>query len=250
MFSPRFSCRWIPSNLMLPTAILAGGLATRLRPLTEKVPKALLTVAGEPFIFHQLRLLRDNGVRLVVLCLGFLGEQVEQAVGDGSAFGLEVRYSYDGPTLRGTAGALDQALPLLPQDSPFFVLYGDSYLPTAFEPVGRHFLDSGKLALMTVFKNASLYDTSNVVFAEGEILKYDKKQRTEDMQYIDYGLGAFRHAAFAAGPPAGAAQWDLAVLYQTLLAQNQLAAYEIHERFYEIGSHQGLQELDQLLAKP
>lgn len=231
---------------MLPTAILAGGLATRMRPLTETIPKSLLAVAGHPFIHHQLVQLRDDGVRDVVLCLGYLGEMIEQIVGDGAQYGLSVRYSYDGPALRGTAGALHQALPLLPAGSPFFVLYGDSYLPVPFPPIARHFLSTEAQALMTVYRNASQFDRSNVIFRENRIVVYDKKHQTPDMEYIDYGLGIFRHEAFA-NPPESAT-WDLADLYQSLLAQGKLAAYEVHSRFYEIGSPQGLAELDRLLT--
>lgn len=231
---------------MLPTAILAGGLATRMRPITETIPKSLLPVAGHPFIHHQLVQLRENGVRDVVLCVGYLGEMIEQSVGDGAEYGLSVRYSYDGPTLRGTAGALHQALPLLPAGSPFFVLYGDSYLPTPFEPVARHFLAAGAKALMTVYRNVSRFDRSNVVFRDNRIVVYDKKRQTPEMEYIDYGLGIVRPEAFARPPESPA--WDLADLYQALLAEDQLAAYEVHTRFYEIGSTEGLAELDQFLT--
>ena len=129
---------------MLPVAILAGGLATRLRPITETVPKALVEVAGEPFIFRQLDYLRNQGIRRVVLCLGYLGEMIQEIVGDGSKFELDISYSHDGPVLLGTGGAIKQALPLLGEQ--FFVLYGDSFLPVDFAPVERAFLESGKAA--------------------------------------------------------------------------------------------------------
>ena len=98
---------------MLPVAILAGGLATRLRPITETIPKALVDVAGVPFICRQLDYLHAQGVHRVILCIGYLGEMIQKVVGDGSKFGLEVSYSPDGPVLLGTGGALKQALPLL-----------------------------------------------------------------------------------------------------------------------------------------
>lgn len=224
---------------MLPVAILAGGLATRLRPVSEKIPKMLVEVAGEPFAAHQLRLLQRAGVRKVVLCTGYLGEMIESFVGDGSRFGLEVAYSGDGARLLGTAGALKKALPLLGEA--FLTLYGDSYLPCDYVAVERAFLESGKLGLMTVFRNEGRWDTSNVEFEEGRILAYDKKNRTPRMRHIDYGLGAFRRAAFdcvPAGEPA-----DLVSVYQQLLAAGELAACEVHERFYEAGSFSGIEEL-------
>lgn len=226
---------------MLPIAILAGGLATRLRPLTENIPKALVEVCGEPFVFHQLRLLHARGIGRVVLCLGYRGEMVQDAVGDGRQFGLEVAYSFDGPLLRGTAGAVRNALPLL--GGSFFVLYGDSYLPCDYAAVERAFRESGKTGLMTVFRNEGQWDTSNVEFAGGRVLAYDKQAPTPRMRHIDYGLGAFRREAF------GEDAQDLAAVYQRLLRQGQLAAREIEERFYEIGSLEGLEELRAFLRK-
>jgi NDP-sugar pyrophosphorylase family protein len=226
-------------------AILAGGLATRLRPITERIPKALVDIEGEPFIAHQLRLLHSKGIRRVVLCLGYLGDMVRQFVGDGSAFGLGVEYSFDGPTLRGTAGAIHQALPLL--GSVFFVLYGDSYLPCDYAAVEEAFRQSGKMGLMTVFRNEGQWDSSNVEFADGRILAYDKKNRTPRMRHIDYGLGAFDRRTFEALAPGSV--YDLATMYQDLLAADELAACEVKERFYEIGSPAGIEELSQLLKR-
>src|SRR5437867_4482280 len=174
---------------MLPVAILAGGLATRLRPISDEIPKALVDINGEPFITHQLRLLESRGVRRVVLCLGYRGEMVREYVGDGAQFGLAVEYSFDGPVLRGTAGAIHQALPLL--GKAFFVLYGDSYLPCDYGAAEEAFAGSGKTALMTVFRNEGKWDSSNVEFTGGRILADDKKNRTPRMRHIDYGLGAF-----------------------------------------------------------
>ena len=229
---------------MLPVAILAGGLATRLRPATEKVPKSLLEVNGEPFIAHQLRLLKANGVERVVLCVGFLGEMVRDAVRDGRAFGLEVKYTFDGPSLLGTAGALKRALPLLGRA--FLTLYGDSYLLCDYTSVARAFEESGKQALMTVFRNEGQWDTSNVEFADGKILAYNKKERTSRMKYIDYGLGAFTANAFDRVPVDCA--FDLAALYQSILADGELGGMEIAQRFYEIGSPEGLAETARLIA--
>lgn len=230
---------------MLPIAILAGGLATRLRPITETIPKALIEIAGEPFLGHQLRLLRAGGVRDVVLCVGYLGEQVRDYAGDGSSFGLHVDYSFDGPQLLGTAGAIKRALPLL--GDAFLVVYGDSYLPCDYGAVARAFADSGKLGLMTVFRNRGQWDTSNVEFSQGRILAYDKANRTPRMQHIDYGLGAFRREVFDDVPDDR--PHDLAAVYQSLLRDGQLAAWESRDRFYEIGSQDGIRELTEFLSR-
>jgi NDP-sugar pyrophosphorylase family protein len=228
----------------LPVAILAGGLATRLGSLTKQTPKCLLEVSGRPFIHHQLRQLHDQGVTRVVLCLGYLGEQVVEVVGDGSAFGIDVAYSFDGPELRGTAGAIRRALPMLGEA--FFVLYGDSYLECRYADVQSAFEAAGKLALMTVFRNEGQWDASNVEYRDGRILAYDKVARTPAMHYIDYGLGILERRAMEVVPETGAC--DLASLYQEMLRRGELAGFEVTERFYEIGSVAGLEETRAHLA--
>jgi N-acetyl-alpha-D-muramate 1-phosphate uridylyltransferase len=231
---------------MIPVAILAGGLAKRMRPLTESVPKSLLPVNGEPFVAHQLRLLQKQGIKDVVLCTGFLGEQIADYVGDGSQFGLRAQYSNDGANPLGTAGALRTALPLLGKS--FFVLYGDSYLTCNFADVLETFTLSGKSGLMTVYANEGLYDRSNVEFADGEIRVYDKRNVTPQMRHIDYGLGIFNASVLELYPEG--VNLDLERVYQDLLTSGELAAAEVSERFYEIGSFAGLQELGDLLAVP
>lgn len=251
--------------LDIPVAILAGGLATRLRPITEKIPKSLVSVAGKPFLAHQLELLRSRGIHRVVLCVGYLGEMIEREFRDGSALGVRLDYSFDsprqndpprrseaepgatadGPKLLGTGGAIKRALPLLGDE--FFVLYGDSYLPADYRPIADFFRQSGKDGCMTVYRNEGKYDTSNVIFHNGEIVVYDKKRRLPEMQHIDYGLSLFKARAFhsyAAGHP-----FDLAEVMGKLVSEKQLAGYEVHERFFEMGSPAGLAELEELLKK-
>ena len=229
----------------LPVAILAGGLATRLHPITEKIPKSLVDVAGVPFLAHQLRLLRSHGIRRAVLCVGFLGEMIESDFGDGAAFGVELKYSFDGPVLLGTGGALRLALPLL--GDAFFVLYGDSYLPVDYAAVEAEWRASGKDALMTVFKNDGAWDTSNVEFSEGKLARYDKRERTPAMRHIDYGLSIFTAKTLA--DRAAGERFELSEVQRDLVAHGRMAGYEVRERFYEIGSHAGLAELSALLSK-
>jgi MurNAc alpha-1-phosphate uridylyltransferase len=231
---------------MLPVAILAGGLATRLRPITETIPKALVDVAGQPFIVRQLNYLHAQGVRTVVLCVGYLGDMVQALVGDGSRFGIAVRYSPDGATLLGTGGALKKAVPMLGKH--FFVLYGDSFLPVDFSAVQQAYEASGRKALMTVLKNGDRWDKSNVLFRDGELVEYNKHTPRPDMAYIDYGLGVIAADVLSPYPPDHA--FDLADVYQTLSLHGELFGMEVHERFYEIGSHAGLQEAaDYFLTK-
>ena len=226
-----------------PVAILAGGLATRLRPLTEKIPKLLVEVAGEPFFSHQIRLLKKAGLSRLVLCISYLGEKIIELYGDGSKWGVQIEYSLDGEKLLGTGGALIRALPKL--GDTFYVLYGDSYLPIDYRAVGDFFLKSNKLGLMTVYENHGHYDTSNVWFEAGEIKVYDKRNKMPSMHHIDYGLGVFCAAAFDHFPRDAVV--DLAEVQKSLVGQKQLTGYEIKDRFYEIGSPAGLAELDALL---
>jgi len=233
----------VSAPLEIPVAVLAGGLATRLRPVTEKIPKSLIPVAGKPFLAHQLELLRSCGIRRAVLCVGYLGEMIQRQFGDGSAFGLQLDYSFDGPKLLGTGGALKRALPLLGME--FFVLYGDSYLPIEYRPIAEFFRRSGKPGCMTVYRNEGRYDTSNVVFRDGNVVVYDKKNRLPEMHHIDYGLSLFQAAAFNAYP--ADKPFDLAGVMGNLVRERQLAGYEVRERFYEMGSSAGLAELESLL---
>ncbi len=229
--------------MMPPVAILAGGLGTRLHPLTRDKPKSLLEVAGKPFIFHQLGLLKRQGFSQVVLCAGRFGEKIREYAGNGSAWDLAVQYSFDGDRPLGTGGALKKAAPLLPEK--FFVLYGDSYLDIDPKPILERFEREGKPALLTAYRNNGQWDQSNVLLREGRILKYDKKNPSPDMKHIDYGLSILKKSVVA-GWPAGQA-FDLADAYHELVECGQMATYETKRRFYEIGSAEGIEELAQYL---
>jgi len=228
---------------MLPVAILAGGLATRLRPITEKIPKALVEVAGKPFVFHQLDWLQRQKVNRVVLCVGYLSEMIREQVGSGERWGIEVKYSLDGEKLLGTGGALKKAMPLLGKE--FFVFYGDSFLPIDFLPVQEAFWASGRPALMTFLKNQGRWDRSNVEASDGNLIAYNKREPTSDMEHIDYGLGVFSERAFLGSEVNNS--FDLADLYQALAQKGDLAGHEVIHRFYEIGSKEGLAETEKFL---
>jgi MurNAc alpha-1-phosphate uridylyltransferase len=229
---------------MWPVAILSGGLATRLRPMTDCIPKSLLSVAGRPFIFHQLDLLRNQGVDRVVLCVGHFGDQIKAAVGDGRSLGLAIDYSFDGAGLLGTGGALKQALPLL--GDTFFALNGDSYLPCSFAPIQSAYAAAQRPALMTVLRNDNRWDKSNVLFRNGELIEYDKKSPRPAMSHIDFGLYVFSSGVFSAY---GASRIiDLADVCHQLSKTRQLAAFEVSERFYEVGSPRGMMDTEEYLS--
>lgn len=228
---------------MLPAIVLAGGLATRLRPRTETVPKALIEVAGEPFVFHQLRLLAENDIRDILLSVGFLGENIVEKVGSGEQFGVQVRYIFDGPRLLGTGGAIAHALPELSDE--FFILYGDSYLDIDYGAALAAYRNSGKAALMTIYANHGRWDTSNVEFDGKHIVSYNKTSRNARMEHIDYGLAIVHRSIFDGVSDREPS--DLADLYSRLATRGQLAAFEATTRFYEIGSEAGIQETEAYL---
>lgn len=219
---------------LLPVAILAGGLGTRLGERVRDTPKPLLEVAGEPFLFHQLRLLRSHGARRVVICVGYLGERIEAAVGDGSTVELEVACSFDEQP--GTAAALRTALPLLGEA--FLVVYGDTYLRIDYADVQRAFRGSGLPALMTVFP----WEGGNALYADGIVSRYEKESGDPALRWVDYGLAAYRAEALA-----GTTTADLAQVQHDLAVQGLLAGYPARERFFEIGTEEALRETDAFL---
>ena len=230
---------------MYPVVLLSGGLATRMREYAEKIPKSMIDIAGKPFIHWQLSMLKEQKVEHVFLCIGHLGEMIEAYAGDGSEYGLKITYSYDGDKLLGTGGAIKKIEDILPDT--FFVLYGDSYLEIPYAPLVDSFISSGKKGLMTVYENADLYDVSNVIFQNGELITYRKHDKVKEMRHIDYGLGILQKEAFKDFPPDKA--FDLAEVYEMLVNEKQLLGFEVFKRFYEIGSPGGLEELRGILDR-
>ncbi len=221
----------------MQVAILAGGKATRLGDLARTQPKSMIEAGGRPFLEHQLEFLRDAGVGHVVLCIGHLGEQIEGYFGNGERYGVAIEYSVETVPM-GTAGALRHARSLL--HDVFFTMYGDSFLSVDFAKIANHFESSSKLALMTVHRNHDRYDGSNTVVEENLVKRYSKKEKTRGMVHIDYGVNLFRKEVLDLIP---ANEFhSLEDLFPRLIDSGQLLAYEIAERFYEIGSTQGLEE--------
>jgi NDP-sugar pyrophosphorylase family protein len=224
--------------------ILAGGLATRLRPLTDTIPKSLVVIHRKPFLQYQLELLRRHGITDIILCIGHLGDQIRGYFEDGWRFGVNIRYSQEGERLLGTAGAIKHAEPLL--EDIFLLMNGDSFLMLDYRGIMDYFRGFRKLGLMVVYKNCDRYDRSNVVL-EGKLVKvYDRKQRTPGMIYIDEGLSVLRKEALELIPEGETVPIEF--LYQSLISRGDLLAYETSQRFYEIGSPEGLEEFRQLVA--
>lgn len=222
----------------MQVVILAGGLATRLRPVTETIPKAMVPIEGRPFLEYQIDFLKKNGVTDLVLCVGYLSEKIEQYFANGHEFGVTIQYVHDGDRLLGTAGALKRAESLLQEN--FFVMYGDSYLFLNFKDVYSTFKKSNKSAVMVVYKNDNNYDTSNVAIENGKVIRYDKKNLIGDLVYIDYGVLVFAKSILDLIP--GDQVCQLENVIHDLIQKKDLVAYEATKRFYEIGSHKGLED--------
>jgi len=228
---------------MLPVVILAGGLATRLRPLSLTMPKSLIEIDGKPFIYHQLEYLEKQGVTSVIMCIGHMGDKVKKAVGSGTRWNIKVTYSSDHPYPLGTGGAVRFALPKLEDD--FFILYGDSYLPINFSEVERKYKESKKKGLMTLLRNNNRWDKSNVKFEHGNIVAYSKSTTSDEMKYIDYGLNILNCSVLESYP--GDKPFDLSLVYSNLAESGTLMGYEVFHRFYEVGSFDGIKDTQNYL---
>lgn len=225
--------------------ILAGGLGTRMRPLTETCPKTLLPVKGRPFAHHQLHWLAAQGVTEAIYCIGHEGHRIRSYWDAEPSPVASIRYVDEGARLRGTGGAIRLAHEQGVLEESFLVIYGDSFLPVEYAPVWQAFQASGMPALMTVLRNEGRWDRSNAIYENGRVILYDKTANSA-MHYIDYGLSACRRELFTASTPE---VFDLAALFHQLSLQGQLAGYEVARRFYEIGSPAGLQDLELYLEQ-
>ena len=225
--------------------ILCGGKATRLYPLTKKIPKSMIRFEGKPFLEQQLDLLKKNRIFDIVLCVGYKAEQIKKYFGDGKNFGVEIKYSSDKKKLLGTGGALKKAENLL-EDS-FLVMWGDSYLPFNFQKAIKFFKKSNKPGMMIVFKNLNKYEPSNVEVKNNLVKSYSKKRKTKKMKYIDYGISIYRKEVLKHLPKNQIC--DLTKLQQALIKKRQLLAYPAEKRFYQIGSPDGLEELKNYIKR-
>lgn len=223
--------------------ILAGGLATRLNQITESTPKSLIKINGKPFIEYQLDYLKSQNINDVIFCVGHLSNQIEDFLGDGSKFGMNIKFSNDGPKLLGTGGAIKNAIKLLGED--FFVIYGDSYLPIKFSNVFKKYKDQKSIAMMTILKNNNLWDKSNVIIENDRISLYDKVNFSDQMHYIDYGLTIYKRIVFK---NIKESIFDLSQVLNNLSVKGDLDFYEVNSRFYEIGSINGINAFKEYIS--
>lgn len=226
----------------LQIVILAGGLATRLGTIAKTRPKSMVLIKNRPFLEHQIRSLKAKGIHNIVLCTGHLGEQISDYFGNGEKFGVKIAYSLEKTPL-GTAGALKNAEDLL--SDTFMTIYGDSYLSLDFDRILKFFESYDRLALMTVYRNFDRYDKSNTAIDGIMVKKYSKTDKREPMDYIDYGANIFRKEVLGLVP--SGRFYSLEELFTRLVGSGQMLAYEVKERFYEIGSPSGLAEFEKYL---
>jgi NDP-sugar pyrophosphorylase family protein len=229
----------------LQAVILAGGQGTRLRPLTDKVTKSMISISGKPFIEYEIALLKRNAVDDLVICTGYGGAAIQRYFGDGTAFGVRINYSDDGEQLLGTAGSLKKAKPLLSQC--FFLTFGDAYPILDYPVTYQHFLSTNKTAMMVVNKNMSKYGRSNTIVQNGLVTYYSKSEKRRGMDYIEFGVTYMKKHAVDLVPDT--APVDLGILYRQIIARNEMAAFEVDQRIYDIGSPQGLGEFRNLVEQ-
>lgn len=204
----------------------------------------MVKIHGKPFIQYQLELLKKNNLNDIILCVAQGSSIIENFVGDGRSFGLDVKYSYDGSNLLGTGGAIKNSLRNV--NEYFFVIYGDSYLDINYKEVYDYYLLNDKKSVLTVFENNNLLDRSNIIFKNNKILKYCKNSDDKEMTYIDYGLSILNKKDFVDFDDKDS--FDLSNLYDTLVKEDKLNAFKITERFYEIGSIEGINDFSKYMG--
>lgn len=232
----------------MQATILAGGLGTRLKPITQRIPKVMLSINGKPFLLYLLEHLRRQGITEIILCIGYLGEQVRNFLQDGESFGLKIRYSQEEEKLLGTGGALRQAQNLL--DEYFLVINGDTYLPINYGDLEKSFLRCGKKALAVVYDNNEKTGVKNNVELDKElmIIRHDKERDDSGLKYVDAGVLVLKREALNFIGEECPISLEKG-LYPTLIQQNELKAYITEQRFYDIGNLEQLKTFDEFVKR-
>ena len=214
--------------------ILCGGLATRLGVLAKNIPKSMIDIEGKPFLQYQIENLRKNSIKDIVLCVGHLSEKIENYFRDGSKFGVNIKYSYDGDKPLGPIGAVKKAEEFL--EDVFFIMYGDSYLSVDFQKVYSFFTQNKKQALMVIYKNYDKYDKSNISVQNNIVTGYGENGAI----HIDYGTSLLRKEALNNVPKN--TMYTTGEFFSNLIKKNELLAFEAKKRFYHIGTPDSLEE--------
>jgi len=214
--------------------ILCGGLATRLGIIAKEIPKSMIDINGKPFLQHQIELLKKHDFDEIILCIGHLGEQIKNYFGDGTKFGINIKYSKDNQL--GVIGAIKNAEPLLRDN--FFMMYGDSYLPHLdFNNMYQKYQNQDKLALMSIWKNNNKTDKSNIKIKNGLVTNVGEP----NSDYVDYGAIVLNKKILELIPPNK--PFSTKEFWKKLTSKKQLGIYEVKKRLYHIGNIDGLKEL-------
>jgi NDP-sugar pyrophosphorylase family protein len=232
--------------------ILAGGLGTRMRPITETIPKPMIAVAGKPFLQYQLELLTGSGIGRALLLVAYLGEQIQQYFGGGDKFGCNISYSFESSPL-GTGGALRNAEAQL-QD--YFVLVnGDTYLAIDYRALLEDFQKADCAAMIVAYKKpegasqsvpASLLPANLGVSQDGAVTAY-RKRNPEGLSHIDAGVIVLRKEILARLPAGQKCSLEEEI-YPQLIAQGEMRAWVTLEPFFDMGSPAGLAALEEKLG--
>ncbi len=230
-------------TLKRQVVILAGGLGTRLRPITEKMPKPMAPVMGEPFLHWQLKDLKRQGYQRVLLLTAYLGEQIEQHFGDGSKYGMQITYSRE-PSPLGTGGALRHALSKL--ENEFFLLNGDSFLMAPLDQMALTFHKSTCSAMISTYSHQPTHPPMPVIpnleCQGGRVIRYEKDAGPEKgFHQIDSGVYLLKRSILGSRPEG---IFALADLWPPLIAEGSLAAFGVDDRFYDIGTMDRLAEFE------
>ena len=223
--------------------ILAGGLATRLRPLTEKIPKPLVPINGRPFIHHQLKLLKSYGIANILILTGYLGKQIEDYLGDGSKLGLGINYSYEENPL-GTGGSLKNAETMLKEA--FLIVNGDTYLNLDYKELIDYFYKRDKIGVMTVYSDSEKIAPNNVKIDETNLVMGYNKKDDATMDCVDSGVMVFKKKIINFIEPGRKISLEEDI-FSRLIENKELVAYPVKQRFYDIGTFEGLKLLEGIL---
>ncbi|WP_109527783.1 sugar phosphate nucleotidyltransferase [Nocardia aurea] len=222
--------------------VIAGGMGSRLQPVTADLPKILVPVAGRPFLEYVLKLLLGQGIKRIHFCLGYCARQILDYLNRYETNGFEFTSTVESTPL-GTGGALRMALPWLEKE--FVVLLGDTYTPIDFSELVSRFRTSGRSGAMVVLRDHSWLVPSNVRIAKGLVVEYSKLCAEGRFDYVDYGIAILGRETLLR--LRSDIVCDLKILFDSLIAEDELAALDVSQRFYEIGSPAGLAELDRLV---
>lgn len=231
----------------MQTVILAGGLGKRLMPLTMDIPKPMVCVFGRPFLEYQIRWLKSNGIREILLLTGYKGDKVQAYFKDGSSLGVILTYSHETSPL-GTGGSLKLAEKKL--ESSFLLVYGDSFLPIDTAGLIQRFRDVDKTGMIVVYDNQP-HDAgvpSNIdLDKEGFVARYEKNSKDPLFHYTDAGVSVFKKEVIDFIPKGKKVSLEEEI-FPRLVKDRELLGYITRQPFYDIGTRERIKRFEELVS--